>query len=335
MTTNSGGGLFQAFLIDHDEHDWRDVVQKLLPRIHEVDRDATEIWFYVYPLALLRVLEGGDQNELIPRLRLQGSFYLKDQIDSSHWFLYGHRFWPEVKASICDHADSAAGPTSLDLSTQIRELSAKTARLLNVEPSLLIGITAVGFMTLQQAGPEAFRADKPARVAAIRKSPAGLVRSRARDDSQGPFGFLRGDKKRFSVIFDERDKASSFPLIRTQHLTTAAANDKRDYHSREARCIVGEGPIPVECRSASCGTCWVGVLGGRTKLSKVLALERRRIKEFGYIDTDESHPLIRLSCQAQAFGNITIVIPPWNGLFGRQLQDERLESSEREESPEI
>jgi hypothetical protein len=67
----------------------------------------------------------------------------------------------------------------------------------------------------------------------------------------------------------------------------------------------------------------------------VRALEGRRIKEFGYISTDESHPIIRLSCQAQAFGNVTIVIPPWNGVFGRYLAQQNAEVSETLRSPDI
>ena len=44
------------------------------------------------------------------------------------------------------------------------------------------------------------------------------------------------------------------------------------------------------------------------------------IKEFGYIDTAEPKPLIRLACQAQANGAVSIVIPPWNGQFGKYLK---------------
>jgi ferredoxin len=148
------------------------------------------------------------------------------------------------------------------------------------------------------------------------KTPEQILNERARDDKQGLLSFLK-PYKIFTVTFDENDPEARFKLISTQHITTAAAQDKREYHSREPRCIVGEGPIPVECRSASCGTCWVGVLGGAEKLSEVLELEGRRMKEFGYIDTEEPKPLIRLACQAQAFGAVSIVIPPWNGVFGK------------------
>jgi hypothetical protein len=40
----------------------------------------------------------------------------------------------------------------------------------------------------------------------------------------------------------------------------------------------------------------------------------------GYIETDDPRPLIRLSCQAQATGAVSIVIPPWNGYFGKYLK---------------
>ena len=155
-----------------------------------------------------------------------------------------------------------------------------------------------------------------------------------RDDKQGLFGFINPDKI-FTITFSENDPGARFKLINTQHLTTAAANDKRDYYSREPRCVVGEGPIPIQCRSASCGTCWVGVLGGAEKLSEVAGLEWRRIKEFGYIDTDEPRPLIRLACQAQAYGNVSIVIPPWNGVFGKFIRQQTVAGEEEQESSVI
>jgi ferredoxin len=178
-------------------------------------------------------------------------------------------------------------------------------------------------MTLQQAGAAAFRSARGASRQLSEKTPDEILRDRARDDKQPFLTSLFNPDKIFSIVFDEHDSAAKFKLINTQHLTTAAANDKRNHSSRDPRCVIGEGPIPVECRSAACGTCWVGVLGGSEKLSEVLELEGRKIKDFGYIDTDEPRPLIRLACQAQAFGNVTIVIPPWNGVFGRFLRPMR------------
>jgi uncharacterized 2Fe-2S/4Fe-4S cluster protein (DUF4445 family) len=65
------------------------------------------------------------------------------------------------------------------------------------------------------------------------------------------------------------------------------------------------------------------VLGGAEKLSDVARLEGKRIKEFGYIVTDEPKPLIRLACQAQISGAVSIVIPPWNGVFGKYLRAQK------------
>ena len=329
MTENTGT-LFTAFLNQHDEPAWDRAVTSLLHSMHEVDITATRIWFSFFPLSLSRALSTADEPEkLAARLLLQGRYLLKDQIDSSHAFLYGHRYWPAVKRAVEHHALSSAAPSSLDLAAQIREVAGLVSTELKVNISLAVGITAVGFMTLQQVGLSAFQAapgkiDKAKRA----RSPERVVISRARDDSQGPLGFLRGDRKIWTVTFDEDEQESRFKLIDTQHLTTAAANDKRDYHSRDPRCVVREGPIPVQCRNAACGTCWVGVLGGADKLSLVATLESRKMKEFGYIDTDERNPIIRLACQAQGHGAVSIVIPPWNGVFGRYLGASKTDSAE-------
>jgi hypothetical protein len=74
------------------------------------------------------------------------------------------------------------------------------------------------------------------------------------------------------------------------------------------------------------------VIGGSEKLSEVRALEWRKIKDFGYIDTDEPRPLIRLACQAQAYGNVSIVIPPWNGVFGKFIRGQQDASEEQQSS---
>ena len=332
---SSGEQLFEAFLNRHDDEAWREIVHTLSPSIHEVDRAATQIWFYFFPLALLRALEQAEDPEQLERkLSLTGTFRLEDKIDSSHEFFYGHRYWPQVKTAVRELAASANAPASLDLATQIRDVAAKVASRLNVDASLVTGITAIAFMTLQQTGAVAFKSSPGAIGKLSNKSPEEILRGRARDDRQGLFSFVRPDKI-FTITFDENDPEARFGLINTQHLTTAAANDKRDYHSRDPRCVVGEGPIPIECRSAACGTCWVGVIGGSEKLSEVAALEWRKIKDFGYIDTDEPRPVIRLACQAQAYGNVSIVIPPWNGVFGKFIQAQQDASEEQQESPAI
>lgn len=320
MTTNNET-LFEAFLAQHDDDTWDRVIKEILPHIHDVDKAATQIWFKFFPVSLARALkEAADPERLAAELLIQGNYYLERQIDSSHRFLYGHRYWPDVKNAVGELASSGAAPETIELAEQIRGIASLVARRLGVDESLLVGVSAVAFMTIQQAGIEAFKA-APGTIrlkpAAMRKSPERVLRTRAKDDRQGPLGFLKGEARTYTITFDENDDSARFKLINSQHITTAGAGDKRPYHKRDPRCMEGEGPIPVQCRSGACGTCWVGVLGGAEKLSEVAALEWRRMREFGYIVTDEPKPLIRLACQAQSFGAVSIVIPPWNGVFGK------------------
>jgi ferredoxin len=313
---------FEQFLDSHDDAAWGRAVATLLPSIHEVDRTATQIWFHFYPLALLRALrEAEDPEKLAAELLLQGDYYLKDQVDSSHAFLYGHRFWPEVKREIVARAaaEPAAGE---DLAGAVRGLAKAAAARAGRDESLLTGITAVGLMTLQQVGLEAFEASPGAVVIgerAARRSPEQVLKERARDDGQGLLGFLKTIDKEWTVTFDENDPSARYKMKNATDLAYGAADDRsRDWRAVDPRRV--EGPIPVECRSASCGTCWVGVLGGAEKLSDVARLEGKRVKEFGYIETDEPRPLIRLACQAQVSGAVSIVIPPWNGVYGKYLR---------------
>ncbi|HEX8177554.1 MAG TPA: 2Fe-2S iron-sulfur cluster-binding protein [Pyrinomonadaceae bacterium] len=312
---------FEAFLNQYDESDWAETLISLLPDIHEVDRAATQIWFGFYPLSLHRALERSEDPEALARkLLLQGKYRLSEQIDSSHTFLYGHRFWTEVKNAVEGYA-ARFQPAEIKLAAAIRDAARSAASAANADESLLVGIMAVAFMTIVQVGLEAFR-DAPGRlhidVKHARLSPEQVLSARAKDDSQGLFGFLKTVDKQWTVTFDENTDGATFKLINGQDLAWAAAGDKRDYKQRDERRI--EGPIPVECRNASCGTCWVGVLGGAEKLAPVSGRERRMMREFGYLDTDEERPVIRLSCITPASGAVSIVIPPWNGFFGKRLK---------------
>jgi len=318
--------MFQSFLKQHDAAAWQRTIEELLPDIHEVDRNATQIWFHFFPLELAEAIaEAGDLAALAVTLRLEGQFNLADQVDSSHWFLYGHRYWPHVKATVIERAESSAAPSSLELAAVIKEiandvvrriLDGKT-RLASID--LVLGIAAIGVMTLQQAGLAAFRAESGAIEApqgVLAGSPAQIIAARKKNDSQGIVGIFRGIRAQYTVTFDERRRDARFTVINQQQLTTASANDTRDYSS-ELRGTV-EGPIPAQCRTASCGTCWVGILGGNDHLSEVDVHERKRMKEFGYINTPDPRPVIRLACQAIASGNVTLVIPPWNGFLGKR-----------------
>ena len=321
---------FETFLSQHDEEAWSATLATLLRSIHEVDRNATQIWFAFYPLPLLRALEQSDDREkLAQQLLLQGDYEVKGQVDTSHQFLYGHRFWPQVKKAVEQHADSFNQTARASLADQVLAVARSVAQQLKKDESLLVGITAVAFMTIQQAGVEAFKA-APGTIGIdikhAKKSPEQILRERAKDDSQGLLGFLRTINKQWTVTFDENDDGARYKLREGQDLAWGAADDRsRDWRAIDPRR--SEGPIPVECRAASCGTCWVGVLGGAEKLADVGAREGKKIKEFGYIDTAEPKPLIRLACQAQAQGAVSVVIPPWNGQFGKYLRSLKQEEN--------
>jgi ferredoxin len=316
---------FEAFLDQHGPAEWAGAVAELLPSIHEVDRTATQVWFRFFPLELLQALERADDPaRLASELQLQGNYLLNDQIDTSHRFLYGHRYWPQARAVVIERAEAWAGPGGLALAGLVREVAAAAAKRVGAHESLLVGISAVALMTLQQVGLEAFKASPG--VASVGpglagKTPEQVLAERARDDRQGLFGLFRSVDKHWTVTFDENDPEGKYKLINNQDLATAGSRDTRDYKSRDPRCV--EGPIPVECRTVACGTCWVGVLGGAEKLRPVEARERLKIREFGYVDTDDPHPVIRMACAARATGAVSIVVPPWSGYFGKYLERER------------
>ena len=338
MTIESTKTPFETFLNDYDEEAWSATLTTLLRSIHEVDRSATQIWFAFYPLSLFRALHSStDPETLAARLLLQGKYYLKDQIGSSHTFLYGHRFWPAVKEAVQRHAKTFTANNKQSLADQVIAVAQDVSRSTKIDQSLLVGITAVAFMTVQQAGLSAFE-QAPAEMLIpqkqAQKSPDQLLRERAKDDSQGLLGFLKTVDKKWTITFDENDPASKYKMNNVQDLAWGAADDRsRNWREIDPRRV--EGPIPVECRSASCGTCWIGVLGGAEKLSDVAAREGKKIKEFGYIDTAEPKPLIRLACQAQTYGAVSIVIPPWNGVFGKYLKNEKEQLERSLESPSI
>ena len=321
---------FEKFLNQQNDESWSAALATLLRSIHEVDRNATQIWFAFYPLPLFQALNHAeDREKLVQQLLLQGDYDLKDQIDTSHRFLYGHRFWPQVKRAIEAHADAFNETDRAGLADQVLAVAHAAAQQTKAHESLLAGITAVGFMTLRQTGLPSFKS--AAGAASLDKKLASksaerVQRERAKDDSRGLFGFLKTINNEWTVTWDENDRGAKYKLREGQDLAWGAADDRsRDWTTIDPRRT--EGPIPVECRAASCGTCWVGVLGGAEKLSDVAAREGKKIKEFGYVDTAEPKPLIRLACQAQANGAVSIVIPPWNGQFGKHLKSLKPEAA--------
>jgi ferredoxin len=311
--------LFQAFLAQHDDHAWHRAVDRLRAAIHPVDREATRVWFHFYPMRLQRAIERADAPAALEQhLRLEGGWRLAEQRDASHQFLFGHRYWPEVCQTVQRFASRPVAPGSLDLAAQVQEMARELSARLDVATSWVVGITAVALRTLQQVGlPEGSGSRHSLAELRSEPHPDRVVARRLKDGGQGLFGFLRGRRKEWTVTFDERRPDRTFRLIDSQHLTTAAALDRRDYRTNDPRCT--EGPIPVQCRSCSCGTCWIGVVAGAENLSEVDQRERTTIGALGYLVSDEPRPVVRLSCMAQGSGPVTIVIPPWNGQFGARL----------------
>lgn len=220
--------------------------------------------------------------------QLRGSLDLADSIDTSHAFHPRHRDWPTVKRAL------AAFTPRTNLETSIRQIDAP------------LSLAAIGLMTLRQVGVDRFFATTP-NANSVKPARASWFDR-----------FRRGPR----VTFDASDPRQGwFALIPSQEITTAAELDKRPYSHRDPRCVDGLGPIPVDCKSGSCGTCWIGVTQGNENLSPVSEYERRRMEYFGYWDTgfenpSADRPLIRLACQTQAFDSASIVIPPWNGVWG-------------------
>lgn len=312
--------LLTDHLATFSEGDWLNAVTEILPCVHEVDRNAVQIWFRFFPLSLKRFIDNGeDRDATLQGIAMQGEFSLDSQIATSHHFLYGHRFWPKVKCVIEKLADEYKGEPE-SLAELIKDVSMAVAEKKKVDRSLTNAIAAVGLMTLNQVGIDAFKAadgDVESASKAMSKSPDAIVAERSKDDSQGMLGFLRTIDKQFSVAYSGTH-SGKFTLLCDEEIASASQKDtSRDWKAGDSRCW--EGPVPIECTAASCGTCWVGILGGQQKLTEVGRRERRQMKVFGYNQPEDERPFIRLACQARASGNVTIVIPPWNAVFGKKV----------------
>src|SRR5262249_45219504 len=316
---------FLSFLYQLDDADWKKVVDELQWAIHPVDSRATRIWFAFFPVKLHRALaDSPDPAEMARSLLIKGNYSLADQVDLSAEFMYGHRYWPGVKRAVAEYA-VPANPTT-PLADQIREVAREVAESLKAPESLLVGIVAVAFGSLQQVGLDWFR--KPAAPGKYGKdwnrSAEKVVEERSKDDRQGLMGIFRSVNKMFSVNFCEQTPGCSFKVLNQQDVTMAGRGYKGDHTAQDSRAMPGEGPIPVECRSASCGSCWGGVLSDTGKISPPNAREIDRWRYFGYegFTGDEDSP-IRLACQLKASRNVTRVIPPWNGQIGKLDEKEK------------
>ena len=312
---------FRSFLQEHDQKTWNEVVDRLVPSIHPVDRAATRIWFGFWPLELREALADPRGTEEMARVMdLEGKWQLEELIDAEVDFLYGAKYWVPVKKAVLAHAERYQTPQGKDLEQRIREVAGEVATSEKIDESVMLGITAVAFMALQQIGTEALTkvADKPGARSWGSEAPEQVVKRREKSRA-GLVSFLKGQGQSHRVVWDESREGAFFLARHRQDLAMAAATDTRDYRAMDYRCL--EGPIPVECRVASCGYCWVGVLSGHRNLSDISDFERERLDYFGYDSVNEAEdpqPLIRLACQTQCLGDVTLVTPPWNGELKRR-----------------
>lgn len=300
---------FVQFLRQHDDTAWEQLLNRLLPDIHPVDKNATQIWFSFFPYLLLHEYENAPDKTAFTRdLLLQGKFLLADQVDSSHAFLFGYRYWAETKQIVVKLVKETPRPTNLE--ALIRKVATSTAEYLHTEPSLVLGITAVAFMTLQQVGWETFNHRADTTIPPVPKSPKQLLADREAERAD-LLNFMRTIDKRYEVCYDETNPHATFQVINQQPMTTASTQVKDNFKKQDPRRV--EGPIPIECQTGSCGTCWVGILGGNNHVNEISAFEVKRLAKIGYPYNGQARPIIRLACKAICSGSVTIVIPPWNG----------------------
>lgn len=305
-----------GFLEQKPQKTWLEALDAIREDVHPVDREATSIWFSFWPLELSEALcapEGAE--EMARMMDLEGEWKLEEQMDASVAFLYGARHWIPVKNAILTQSESDT------LEATIRGVAMRVSETDKVAVSLVLGISAVGLMVFRQVGQDVFEkmVDSPAAGELLPNKPDRVVTKRKRKSHDGVLGFLKGVNRNFEVRWNERTRDGSFHAINGQDIAMAGARADGDYRTLDYRRI--DGPVPVECRVGSCGYCWVGLLQGRENLSAISDFERERLRYFGYDttnDPEDEQPTIRLACQAQSQGDVTLAIAPWNGELKRR-----------------
>jgi ferredoxin len=138
--------------------------------------------------------------------------------------------------------------------------------------------------------------------------------------------------EKFTVYFNENDPTARYQATNLEPLTMAGgkASNPEKYQAQDPRCVAG--PIPLECQTGACGTCWVGVLGGGENLNEISPFEAKRLEKIGYPYDGSERPPIRLACKSLCQGPISIVIPPWSGVLSYLPRFE--ENVARAERPE-
>lgn len=310
----AGKTIFESYLHRLGEDDWAESLARILPRIHPADRRAARIWFAFWPLKLRLALDRSpDPAHVFKEFQLDGNPRLEEQIEASVAFLFGSKYWPEVKQAVAAYAEEALEPQETSLDSHILELAGRLAARLQVDQSLLAGIVSVGVMVLRQVGRSSLA------------TCAGEPSSNGRPKSAAEVTKLRRGRgwksliwksRKHRVTFDESVSESCYEALDGQDLSMASGSDPRDFRESDPRRV--GGPVPVQCRSGACGYCWIGVLAGEENLSEMTAFEKRRLEYFGYAPAAEiarKHPAVRLACQSKCYGDVSIVVPPWNGVL--------------------
>ena len=314
-----------GFLGHKPQKAWLEALDAIGEDVHPVDREATRIWFSFWPLELSEALCAAEGAEEMARIMdLEGEWKLEEQMDASVAFLYGARHWKAVKNAILGKAVKNAILTQSEsdtLEASIRGVAMRVSETDKVAVGLVLGISAVGLMVFRQVGQDVFEkmADSPAAGELLPNNPDRVVTKRKRESRDGVLGFLKGVNRRFEVRWNERGGDGSFHAINGQDIAMAGARADGDYRTLDYRRI--DGPVPVECRVGSCGYCWIGLLEGRENLSAISDFERERLRYFGYDttnDPEDEQPTIRLACQAQSQGDVTLALAPWNGELKRR-----------------
>lgn len=265
---------FEAHLAGFSQADWATAANTLAPEIHPVDIDATRLWLAFFPIDITAALAGA-----------MGTWRLADHVDSSHTFLYGHRYWPQTKRAVLAMAAEDSWPGTLpEIITKVADHASRTS---SVDRDQLIGVAIAGLMTLRQCGFEKFGSGNgavqlPMNIEA--RSIRQVLRRRRLQRSKGLFGFLRGSRNRFRITFDENSLKADFDLM--------AGDD-----------IAAKAPK---------GVSLIGVLAGADRLSPVeAATEGKELQALGCagIRGASGAPIVRLAKHVRPQGDVTFVVP--------------------------
>jgi len=297
-----------------DQSVWDQTVKELLSKVHEIDRLPLRIWFAWWPIKLTRGLSSAaDVSDLKRHWELRGDFSLEHQLSRTLGIFHAGSCWSEVVRSTLNWVEGGQEEFETDLLDLILVTGREVALESNIDIAFILPLQAAAFMVLCQVGTGPLSRSE-VRSSSKSLNPNKILKKRRRDKGSGILSFLRDADQQHTVCFDE-SSGDNFTAYHEQDLSMAAAMDTRDHTVADPRCT--EGPIPFQCRSGSCGSCWVGVVGGEERLAPISEYERRRLQYFGYLSKEnlDTHPPVRLACQAACRGSVTILVPPWNGVL--------------------